>query len=413
MAKRFNGEIINADSMQMYIGVPIITNKHPMEERAGIPHHVMNHVQWEEEYFIHRFSQEAGDKIDDIHNRGKLPIIVGGTHYYLNSLLFNNKTISGEKVDDISAQLTAEQLAILDGPSEHILEQLQILDPQVAQKFHPNDTRRIRRALEILYTTNKQASQHYSSQSQAATRNTTLKYNTLPFWLYSQKPQLDKRLDDRVDKMLSLGGMTEIKELYDYYAQQPQLPDLERGVWQVIGFKEFLPWLTTDQTDEMLLKECVESMKAHTRQYAKKQVKWIRSSLAADLKKEKLHEYINGGRLFVLDATDLEQWDQNVSQRGVKITEDFINGVTPPRATQIPQTLPDDILPKDEITEDKSTQWKHITCPVCRNPDDTQLVLVGDQQYQIHLKSKRHRSNLDRGKRKREYETWLAKKDKE
>ena len=93
LAKAINGEIINADSMQIYKKLDQITNKHPLEERNGIPHHIMDYVSWDEDYHIHKFSQDAQKSIDDIHNRGKVPIVIGGTHYYLQTLLFNNKTL--------------------------------------------------------------------------------------------------------------------------------------------------------------------------------------------------------------------------------------------------------------------------------------------------------------------------------
>lgn len=413
LAKRFNGEIINADSMQMYKDAPIITNKHPIEERFGIPHHVMNHIEWNEEYFIHRFEQEANAAIKDILDRGKLPIIVGGTHYYLNSLLFDNKTIKydDEITIDKSERLSKEQIEILDGPSEKVYEILKEKDPKIAEKFHPNDTRRIRRALEIIYTTNKKTSEHY--QEQQVNSHSVLKYKTLPFWIYSEKPVLDKRLDDRVDKMLLNGGMDEIKQLYDYYQRMNPKPDCERGVWQVIGFKEFLPWLENGSGDVNLLKTSIEDMKTKTRQYAKRQIKWIKNNLSSDLSKESKYNYINGGKLFVLDATDLDHWNENVYERGIEITDSFLNNKDEP--PQLPDSLKD-LIPINDIdinNEDpKSSQWEHITCDICRNSDDSPLILVGSKQYEIHLKSKRHKSNLQRGKRKREYEEWLVNKQK-
>lgn len=406
LARKFNGEIINADSMQMYNGAPIITNKHPIDERFDIPHHVMNHVGWDEEYFIHRFDKEAKEAIDYVYKRGKIPIVIGGTHYYLNSLIFNNKTIKSDGVDK-SEKLTKEQLEILDGPSDRVLEILRERDPKVAEKFHPNDTRRIRRALEIYYTTNKRTSDHYSEQQE--TSGSSLKFRILPFWVYSEKTVLDKRLDDRVDKMLDQGGMDEIKELYKYFSQMEPKPDCERGVWQVIGFKEFLPWLQAGADNDKLLNQSIIDMKTRTRQYAKRQIKWIKSLLAADLAKEKDVEFVNGGQLYVLDATDLSKWDEAVNKRGSTITREFLLG----SKVSLPQT-PEGLellLPKEEDKEEKSEQWEHIICEICKNPDDSQLVLVGSKQYEIHLKSKRHRSNLQRGKRKREYEEWLAKKD--
>ncbi|CDR39908.1 CYFA0S04e00452g1_1 [Cyberlindnera fabianii] len=412
LATKFNGEIINADSMQMYKGAPVITNKHPIEEREGIPHHVMNHVNWDEEYFIHRFEQEAISTINDIHSRGKLPIIVGGTHYYLNSLLFTNKTIkSTPKPTAQKPQVTPEQQAILDGPSEVVFETLKTLDPEVAEKFHPNDTRRVRRALEIFYLTNKKTSDHYLEQADAAGEESSLRFRTLPFWLFAQKPTLDKRLDERVDKMLEIGGKEEILELYDYYTSLPEKPDCERGVWQVIGFKEFLPWLESGKIDDKVLARSIEDMKTRTRQYAKKQVKWIKGLLATDLAKEEQHDYVNGGRLYLLDATDLDHWSETVSKRGQTITSEFLSHSIP-SIPQYPESL-SNLLPSPEPEEDKSSQWKHYTCDVCRNKDDSKLVLVGNKQYEIHLKSNRHRSNLNRGKRKRDYEEWLAKKNDE
>ena len=118
LAKKINGEIINADSMQVYKGVDIITNKHPFKEREGIPHHVMDHVDWSEEYFIHRFNNEANLAIEDIHSRGKVPIIVGGTHYYLQTLLFNNKTMDKKK----ERELNDTELELLDGPTDLLFE---------------------------------------------------------------------------------------------------------------------------------------------------------------------------------------------------------------------------------------------------------------------------------------------------
>lgn len=403
--------------MQMYRDIPIITNKHPIAEREGVSHHVMNHTNWDEEYFIHRFEQEAGEKIQEIHERGKVPIVVGGTHYYLNSLLFNEKTIkTNENVhEEDDAKLTDEQKALLDGPSNIVYETLRNEDPKIAGKFHPNDTRRVRRALEIIYLTNKKTSDHYSSQKEISSQQSSLKFNTLVFWVYADKPVLDQRLDTRVDSMLATGGMQEIKDLYSHYKTLTPLPDCERGVWQVIGFKEFLPWLTSSTPSESQLKSSIESMKTRTRQYAKKQIKWIKGSLATDLQREGKFGYPNGGRLYVLNATDLEQWKSNVFERGSEITKEFFEDkhTITQAPTGLKDLLPveknDDGLEGNKDQEQQQREWKHIECEVCRNQDDSKLILVGEQQYKIHLSSKRHRSNLNRGKRKREYEEWAAK----
>ena len=244
LAKLLNGEIINADSMQMYKGADIITNKHPIAERDGIPHHVMNHVNWDEEYHIHRFKSESISKINDITSRGKIPIIVGGTHYYLQSLLFSNKTIEttddnfnnsstesevenkDDKFSDMESRLTEEENQILNGPSSELIKHLKSVDPKVAEKFHPNDTRRIRRALEIYYLTKIPTSEFYSLQKNKEKTETSLRFKTIFFWLYSDQQILDKRLDERVDDMMKSGAITELQELYDYYRTLNPAPDL-------------------------------------------------------------------------------------------------------------------------------------------------------------------------------------------
>ena len=132
LAKQFNGEIINSDSMQVYKDVPIMTNKHPLQEREGIPHHVMNHVGWSEEYYSHRFETECMKAIEDIHQKGKIPIVVGGTHYYLQTLF--NKKVDTKSSDRI---LTAKQLEILQSTDPDVVyNTLLECDPDIASKYH-------------------------------------------------------------------------------------------------------------------------------------------------------------------------------------------------------------------------------------------------------------------------------------
>ena len=160
LAQKFNGEVINSDSMQVYKDIPIITNKHPLQEREGIPHHVMNHVDWSEEYYSHRFETECMNAIEDIHRRGKIPIVVGGTHYYLQTL-FN------KRVDTKSSErkLTRKQLDILESTDPDVVYNTLVkCDPDIATKYHPNDYRRVQRMLEIYYKTGKKPSETFNEQ---------------------------------------------------------------------------------------------------------------------------------------------------------------------------------------------------------------------------------------------------------
>ncbi|AOA61495.1 Delta 2-isopentenyl pyrophosphate:tRNA isopentenyl transferase [Komagataella phaffii GS115] len=410
LAKRFNGEVINTDSMQMYKGLDIITNKHPIKEREGIPHHVMNHVDWKDEYFLHTFEKEALKAIEDIHGRGKIPILVGGTHYYLQSILFHNKVIKtggSAKDEETSSTLTPHERQMIEGPPEELIGHLKELDPIVAEKFHPNDHRRIRRALEIYLLTKKPASAYYDRQREEERQQSSLRFNTLNVWLYADQTVLDARLDSRVDTMLTEGGLDEIQQLYGYYKSLDSQPNLQHGVWQVIGFKEFITWL--NEPSEESLQAAVEQMKARTRQYARRQVKWIKKVLANELLKEKAHGYPNGGQIYILEATNLNQWKENVTSRALEITDAFLE------FRHIEQPFASghliDLLPQEASSSEKERKkWKHYECDTCKDADGNKAIFVGDQ-YEIHLASRRHRSAMNKLKKRQEREHYITGKD--
>ncbi|ESW97843.1 Delta 2-isopentenyl pyrophosphate:tRNA isopentenyl transferase [Ogataea parapolymorpha DL-1] len=389
LARAVDGEIVNADSMQMYRGLDQITNKHPMAERKGVPHHVMDHTPWDTEYYIHRFKHEAMAAIADIHRRGKTAILVGGTHYYLQSLLFLNKTLDTAT----SEQLTDAERAVLDGPPDEVFRTLQQKDPVVAQKFHPNDHRRVRRALEIYFSTKQRTSDLYRSQQQQET--SALRYQMLFFWLYARQDVLDERLDSRVDKMLQQGALDEIRAMHAFRAQMEPKMDLDRGVWQVIGYKEFLPYL--EEGPERLA-GCIEDMKRNTRRYARRQVKWISRTLTRELAREGQFGWPNGGQVVVLDATELGNWEQDVAQRGVDVCRRFLAGSPPVRALTVPETLEGVLAIPGEAGNDE-TKWQHHYCETCVDETGRPTLFVGEQ-YAIHLKSRRHRSNVKKSHRR-------------
>lgn len=384
IASHFAGEVINSDSMQVYKDIPIITNKHPINERNGVPHHVMNHVNWDEEYYLHRFENDCKNAIKDIHSRGKIPVIVGGTHYYLQTLL--------QKRIEVKSRIpSTEELALLNEvDAEKLFSTLQDLDPEIAAKYHPKDTRRVRRMLEIYYTTGKKPSETFAAQKQL------LIYDTLFLWLYSSPEALDKRLDDRVDAMMDLGALEEIKQLHQYYKTSSLGPETcENGVWQVIGFKEFLPWL--EGAKDSSFEVSVERMKTRTRQYAKKQVKWIKKMLLPDV----------SDHLYALDATDLEKWDENVSQRALSLVSDFVSGNSI-QAERFPQNLKDltNTNIKDSNSPKLQDDWERYTCVFCRDKKNVPLIAIGERSWNIHLQSRRHRTNLSRLKKQEKYRSW-------
>lgn len=400
-----NGEIINGDSMQMYRGLDNITNKHPMEERGNIPHHLLGHIGWKEEYSVKQFEDEAIKIIDDVHSRGKVPILVGGTHYYNQAILFKNSTIASSEAIS-NKPLTEQQEEILNSPTK-VLENLKLVDPLVAQKFHPNDTRRLRRALEIYFTTDKKPSDIYSEQKSGSELESQLssRYRSLILWIWSEQSVLDPRLDSRVDDMIKNGLYREVNEMYKEYDSKI---DLEKGVWQVIGFRQFLPWLKgEDDTPD----NGIASMKQATRKYAKRQTKWIKKKLLYMTKDVQSREE-DTVHVGVLDATDLNDWSSKVSQRGVSIAKDFLNH-QPFMHALAPAGL-EHLL--DTRTEEESfspSKWKHFTCDVCFTGEGNPHISIGQEAWDVHVKSRRHRQALKKQKRQREIQQWKENKKQE
>ena len=387
--------------MQIYKKLDVITNKHPFSEREGVRHHVMDYIDWDEEFHVHRFTKDATEAIKDITLRGKIPIIVGGTHYYLQNLLFKNKMIgqSYDLHDSLQQKnLTQKEIDILDGLAEQLFAYLDKVDPVIAKKFHPQDRRKLRRALEVYFTTGRKPSELYNEQKLLELEDSSLKYNTLFFWLYSDLEILRPKLEARVDNMLTNGALDEIKELYEFYKERKMNTDCTTGVSQVIGFKEFLPWLRYNDNNK-LFDEGTERMKIRTRQYAKYQIKWIKKLLAVELHKESRFHYKNGGKIYLLDASNLSTWNENVKDLGINIARQFVElGPTSVTYQQAPDRLRDIFPSSSYISSINSNkilgsekQWCHYECPICINSDGKNLVAVGEENWNIHLHSRRHK----------------------
>ncbi|KAF8427422.1 IPP transferase-domain-containing protein [Tirmania nivea] len=322
LARSFNGEIINADAMQMYDGLPIITNKMATRERQGVPHHFLGTVPKGEEIWVGMWERGVRSMIEKIRGRGRLPIIVGGTHYYIQALLYPRSLLpnassseSGEE-GEMSREDLAKKYPILNAETSQILQKLQEVDPVMAARWHPNNHRKIRRSLEIYYSHGgTPASEVYrlqklSEEKKLKERRDNLidegvRFRNLIFWVHADMEVLKKRLWGRVDKMVNEGLFDEIEELWRLYLSKKEREkevDLEKGVWQSIGFKEFLPWLQARREAQLgefkewkkisgkgerkmevelenLREQGLERMKIGTARYARTQVKWIRIKL--------------------------------------------------------------------------------------------------------------------------------------
>lgn len=254
IAKHYGGEVISADSMQIYKKMDIATAKPTKDEMQGIPHHLMDFVPPEENYSVADFVTDAGRVIRDIHSRGKLPILAGGTGLYVNSLLSNLQFSEG-KVDP---QL---RVRLMNTPCEELLEQLRAVDPDSYEKLSKEkNLKRIARALEIYYQTGKPKSVVDREALSVPTPYAPIKLGLG----VRDREYLYSRINLRVDLMLKNGLLDEAKQLLSM--------DLSATASKAIGYKEFIPYFNNEAT----LESCTELLKRETRRYAKRQLTWFR-----------------------------------------------------------------------------------------------------------------------------------------
>lgn len=256
LAKEFDAEIISADSMQIYKGMDIATAKPSIEERQGIPHHIMDFLDPAESFSVADYVKLAHEKIKDIVSRNKTPMIVGGTGLYISSLINN---IRFEESDCDYAYREQLRLLAQEKGNGYLLDMLREIDPVTAATLHENNQARVIRALEVYKTTGKTM-----SQTQEESRTEPSPYEPCMIALDYDREQLYDRINKRVDIMLDMGLIEEAKNFFS----KGDLPTAA----QAIGYKELLPYLKGEKE----LSECVEHLKQETRKYAKRQLTWFR-----------------------------------------------------------------------------------------------------------------------------------------
>lgn len=257
LAERFNCEIISGDSMQVYRGMDIGTAKASPQERAAVPHHLIDIREPHEPFSVSDFHKLATATIADIHRRGKLPFIVGGTGLYIQSVCYNYSYDDSGADDEIRGRWRAYAL---EHGAQALHDRLREVDPATADRLHPNDQRRIIRALEIAETSGSTLAEQLERQTRVSP------YDCLFIGLTMEREQLYKRIGQRVDLMMSEGLVAEAEEL------------LQRGVdqtataMQAIGYKEMAAYLA----GRLELSEAVELIKRDSRRFAKRQLSWFR-----------------------------------------------------------------------------------------------------------------------------------------
>lgn len=259
LALKTGGEVVSADSMQVYRYMDIGTAKPTKDERMGIPHHMIDIVDPDESYNVALYKSHAENCINDILSRGKLPIVVGGTGLYINSLIYNIKF--SETVIDEEFRERMNNIALSEGPKA-LHEMLQKVDPESAEKIHYNNVKRVIRALEVYEHTKKPISLH-----QKESRMEPPEYRYLVFILNMDRNKLYDRINTRVDKMLEAGLIDEVKNLLNM-GYKPGSTAL-----QGLGYKEIISYLD----NEVPLDEAIRVLKRDTRHYAKRQLTWFKS----------------------------------------------------------------------------------------------------------------------------------------
>ncbi|TFY59879.1 hypothetical protein EVJ58_g5501 [Rhodofomes roseus] len=357
--------IINADAMQVYSGMDIITNKITMEEMRGVDHLLMSFKRPGEQYIITEWVKDA-------------------------------TRISPSAADQPELASAMHQL-------------LSLLDPQIAQRLHWRDTRKTLRQLTIVKEAGRLSSEILAEQSQAAP---SARYRTLLFWLYAKPDILKPRLDSRIDQMVEQGLLDEIRTLRTQLSADTVHPDAKEesneeieperytietdytlGIYQSIGFKEFHDYLSAPAHNDATFQEALQNMKTATRRYAMRQIMWIRNKLLPAARTanalSRAEEDYDVVPTYVLDATELgTYWDANILKPAQDITDAFLNS----DELRDPMLLSD--TARDLLTEKKPKDIvprRKVMCPVCTRDEERPVMIEEGAQWKGHVRTRPHR----------------------
>ncbi|MGN0170315.1 MAG: tRNA (adenosine(37)-N6)-dimethylallyltransferase MiaA [Lachnospiraceae bacterium] len=259
LARQIHGAVISADSMQVYRYMDIGSAKIKKEEMKGIPHYLVDCLYPEEEFHVVRFCELAKQALKEIYSDGRIPIVVGGTGFYIQALLYDIDFHEGESDGTYRAML--ENKALMPGGKEELFEQLRLVDPASCKSIHCNNVKRMIRALEFYHETGKPISEHNFEQRQRVSP-----YRFAFFVLTDERELLYQRIDQRVDEMMKDGLLDEVKALKERGYTKDMVS------MQGLGYKELLSYLEGDCT----LEDAVYTIKRDTRHFAKRQITWFK-----------------------------------------------------------------------------------------------------------------------------------------
>jgi tRNA dimethylallyltransferase len=256
LAEKLDGEIISADSMQIYRYMDIGTAKPTADEQSRIPHHMIDIVDPDENFDAVRFAEMARDKVMQLHQRGVMPLVVGGTGLYIKALL--QGLFQSNPVDPKTRERLMKEAA--ENGSGILYDRLKRVDPDTADRLHPNDSYRIIRALETIESTGRSISEHQQEHGFSDEP-----FNALKIYLRIDRQKLYERIDKRVDMMIEEGLVDEVKKLLamSYSADLKSM--------QSIGYRHMVEFLA----EQLPWDECVRTLKRDTRRFAKRQFTWF------------------------------------------------------------------------------------------------------------------------------------------
>lgn len=298
LAKAIGGEIISADSMQVYKQMDIGSAKIKPSEMEGVPHYLVDILEPDEEFHVVLFQQMAKQAIQKIYEKGKIPILVGGTGFYIQAVLYDIDFSENEK--DTSYREELEKLAQTKG-AEYLHDLLREVDEKSAQDIHANNVKRVIRALEYFHQTGEKISEHNEEQ-----RKKVSPYNFSYFVLNDERAHLYEKINLRVDQMINEGLVSEVQSLKEKGYTRDMVS------MQGLGYKEMLDYLD----NKCSLEEAVEIIKRDTRHFAKRQITWFKRESGVTWIDKKEYEY-NEERI-------LKAMLQELKERG--IINEYNNG---------------------------------------------------------------------------------------
>ncbi|XP_040507785.1 tRNA dimethylallyltransferase isoform X1 [Gallus gallus] len=359
---------------------------HNAEQRL-CRHHMISFVDpLVSNYTVVDFRDKAVALIEDIFARDKIPIVVGGTNYYIESLLWKVLVNTKEKSTMVSGTFTDRKVELEQLDAVDLHRRLSQVDPEMAAKLHPNDKRKVARSLQVFEETgipHSEILQQQQEEEGGGPLGGPLKYpHSCILWLHADQAALDQRLEQRVDDMLAAGLLEELRDFHQRYNQAKvteNRQDYQHGIFQSIGFKEFHEYLVSEgncspETSALLLQKGIQALKQVSKRYARRQNKWVRNRF---LKRPGP----NVPPVYGLEVSDLLRWEEDVLKPALEIVESFIQGRKPPV---------EPVKMECDVNENKRS---HRVCELCNR------VIIGDREWAAHTRSKAHLHHLKKRKK--------------